>query len=199
MTLMPSPCCYIEGYLIADLSNDELADFERHLPSCAACRGVVAAEASMKRAICDASCEIESPSSALRYRIRRTLPDADLIAVISAGSHWRRIAAVAMVLGMLLTVSVSLLLPRATIRVADGGSSETAGVGSDVFEVIKPPTIQLANNKIGVPVESGDPNVSILLVYDIMQPSNSIEYESNVSASSIVTAYSDSKIQRSAR
>ncbi len=186
---MSNLCDHIDSYLVADLSNEDLAGFEQHLSSCVACQRIVAEEVSMKVAICDASHASERPSVALRERIRRLTPGVTSKSSTSADSMWHRITAVTIVLGLLLIVCVSLLAPTSTSRFAASRSAEDQSISSEVVEVVRPPTVLLRDGKIGVPVESDDPNVSVLLVYDIMLSSTRGERERSVCEKSVTSRH----------
>ena len=170
---MPSRCDQVEDYLTADLPDGAMADFAQHLRSCEDCTRIVAAAEEMKCVVRKASQDLESPSAALRDRVRRTMRQQSSVSVATFQQYRPlQVTALVIALGLLLAMSVLMLLPPGQNQVADSAPHESENHQPEISEMFRPPTIQLSDRNIGVPVESGDPNVTVLLVYDVVSSMN---------------------------
>ncbi len=145
-------CEQLEDYLCRLLDADASAEFEGHTNSCDACAAAVEADRSLMRLLRTASRSLESP--------RVTLHVPSIPSTASQPSRRSAAFAVATCLCALMLILATAF--RATTTKSAPTVSDVERPASSVE--IPPPSVQLAAGQTGIPIESHDPNIRILLV-----------------------------------
>ncbi len=155
-------CTWIDDYLAGDLPVDWNPLFEQHLLQCASCREEVEAWNTLRGMLAQAAEELEQPPEALSQRIAESLkrqpqppaeqPRARLLPAA---------AAVCLLVGALLyAIPQQDELP---LRPGEQSIAQKVAPKPDV-------TVALPDDLIGVPVDVGDPDVTVVWMYPTFQP-----------------------------
>jgi len=156
--MTPHICEQLDAWLLCDLDPEEAMAFEQHLLSCPACQTIQIRAATLAQSV---------PMERMRQRIRQVKPQIDEVqSVAKTRSSNRHIAAVC---AAVMTLAICLLLIVSTPDVSNENGIPRARTGHSMSSVMdtvnSPPIVRLADGLIGVPVDSSDSNVTILLVY----------------------------------
>lgn len=156
-------CDWLDDYLVGELPPVRTFEFKEHLDECMACRLEVDQWAAMSRMLKTATRELESPSATLPARIERERADRTQRNRRRA-FRWR----VAAVVGVcLLFATIFVAFERSTPR---GEKTEDEVADRPWIEVITPsPLVELPDNVIGVPIDIGDRNVTVVWIYPTVQ------------------------------
>jgi anti-sigma factor RsiW len=151
-------CDSLDEFLAGELAAQDRGEFENHLADCASCRGAVADWRALCRTLQAASVQLETPSAALLERIERESGTVTP-AVPRDRPTWRIAALVA---AALLAAVVFRDFLRPVSQVASTKPRESP---APVAKVARPPKIEIRGDVIGVPIDIGDPQVSIVWLY----------------------------------
>jgi anti-sigma factor RsiW len=154
-----SPCERLDDFLGGELTGETRRQFEDHLPECPSCRGAIADWQTLRGTLQSATRHLETPPTALVERIERE--SAVPAEPAATGSRTGRVAAL---------VAAALL---AAILFHDGPRSSRPPMASTSAEpaenrtttLVPPATIQFSGNVIGVPIDIGDPKVTVVWLY----------------------------------
>jgi len=157
-----NPCDALDDYLAGELPPAREAAFREHLDWCAACRMEVDGWAAIAGSLKRATCELESPDADLWVRIEHARASRQY------GARRRRLrcqfAAAACVAGLVIAgfMAFDRSAPRSVVEKPD----EPEAAAPLHMEVITPsPLVELPDDVIGVPIDVGDPNVTVVWVY----------------------------------
>ena len=152
-----SQCEQLDDYLVSELPADQTAAFEQHLNKCDSCRAEVADWHSMRGVLREASLKIETPSEGLVQRVGSTLRTRTVRPQRAAAN--RRIAA----------ATVACLAVAAFFTVIDWSAPQPVDTTNKeipwVTTLEPPANVQLPDDVIGVPIDIGDPNVTVVWIY----------------------------------
>jgi anti-sigma factor RsiW len=161
-------CEQLDDFLSDELSADERSRFEQHLAECMACREQVDEWRSLQSLLRTASETLEQPSAELMRDVSglvaAPVAERPLSPVpLDRAMQWRRIAA--MVAACLLVAGLLSTL-HWTVPQPDKAES------SWVTTVTPLPDVELPENVIGVPIDIGDPDVTVVWVYPLSESTN---------------------------
>jgi putative zinc finger protein len=158
----PMPCDALDDFLAGELAGDRRREFEAHLGDCPACRTEVAEWQNLSRKLKAATEELEVPPADLAHRIERAAK-FDGQTAVTTGRTWRIAALIA---ASLLAAALFRESFRPTLR-PNGESALTRPIS--VTAVPKPavlcPSVEVHGKVIGVPIDVGDPNVTVVWLY----------------------------------
>jgi anti-sigma factor RsiW len=154
-----SPCDLLDEFLVGELTVEERRAFEDHLPECPSCREAVADWQALCGTLQTATRRLETPPAALVERIERgsAVPVGTLA---TGGRTWRVAALVAAAL--LAALLFREAPPSGRPPVA---STSAAPAESRTTTLVPPANIQFSGNVIGVPIDIGDPKVTVVWLY----------------------------------
>jgi anti-sigma factor RsiW len=147
-------CELLDDYLDGDLSSTERALFEGHLSQCPECHQACETWQSGRRLLKSASEQLELPSRFLVEQIQQMS-----MRKVPAGR--RQIAAVTIAACALIGAVISL----GPGRNKSADLSPQATVEQPVSKPVASVRVSLPDNVIGVPVDIGDPNVTVVWMY----------------------------------
>jgi anti-sigma factor RsiW len=157
-------CDLLDDYLGRDLSVARQSEFEQHLATCEACRIAVSDWQTLCRTLVTATGELENPSPSLLERIHAgatvsTPPAARDI------QRWR-VAALAGAWLVAAALFASFLRPRAPQHeLAKAPQPQRNLPKSIAANAPLPPKVQFSDDVIGVPIDIGEPNVTVVWLY----------------------------------
>jgi anti-sigma factor RsiW len=156
----PSPCQLLDDYVAHDLTGDDLARFEAHLPDCSQCHRAVREERQLDAMLSEAVTRLDPSPEGLSKRVERRLRVA----------QHRRVAAV--VLASAASVVIMVLVGRFVLRTEPPKLTEQVRVQPEPPEPDGPPaaervrvTFPAGVGVIAIPEPSESPNVTIIRVY----------------------------------
>jgi anti-sigma factor RsiW len=166
---MPDDCELLDDFLSGDLPADKADRFTAHLASCEYCRAEIDEDRWIERLLQSSErLELESPSPALLEGIRSTLMKS-------------RQRAGMLACGLAAAV---LLIAAGWIALSGGLSSEEYGglvaEGDPPRQFVH--AVVTGENVIVVPVESPDPQVTIVRLFPTFQPDEGQVIETSPSA-----------------
>jgi anti-sigma factor RsiW len=161
-------CDLLDDYLEGELPVARRSEFDRHLATCEACRVAVNEWRTLCRALKTATGELENPSPSLLERIHASaivpaLPaDRDL-------QKWR----VAALVGASLVAAglfASILQPHPPHReLAKAPQTERELAKQTEAKPLLPPKVEFSDDVIGVPIDIGEPNVTVVWLFPTAQ------------------------------
>ena len=162
-------CDWLDDYLVGELTADRHFEFAEHLEECLECRSEVDHWSAMSHQLQTATRELEAPRATLPMRIERERARRT--------QRSRRRA-----FGWCVTTVVGACLLFATRFIefeAPKPSDEPIAdevVVPHLAEVSAPPAlVELPDSVIGVPIDIGDPDVTVVWIY----PTAQIDAKSN--------------------
>jgi anti-sigma factor RsiW len=167
-------CDWLDDYLVGEMPPARKLDFEQHLAECATCQSEVDQWAAMSGMLKTATRELESPSAALVARIERERS-------VRIQRNRRRIVG----WSVATVVAACLLFATRFIEFERPTSSDEPRkenvVAPHRTEIVSPsPLVELPENVIGVPIDIGEPNVTVVWIYPTAQiPTAQIDSEPN--------------------
>ena len=155
-------CDNLDDFLAGELAADRRRAFDAHLADCPACRAEVADWHSLCRTLKAATDQLEVPSAGLSRRIERgvkvTAPTAT-----KEGRSWRIAALIAVSLWAAVLFSEFL---RPTLPPDAKPTRPKAFVAATVPTAVPArPSIEVHGKVIGVPIDIGDPKVTVVWLY----------------------------------
>jgi anti-sigma factor RsiW len=153
------PCDLVDDFLGDELTAEARRAFEYHLAECPACRDAIASWQELCGTLESATRQFETPPTALLERIERGL-SVPAEPVATASRTWR---VAALVVAALLAAVVFSETPRSKRPPVASTSAEPAE--SRTTTLMPPANIQFAGDVIGVPIDIGDPKVTVVWVY----------------------------------
>ncbi len=159
--MKPIDCEQLDDYLAGDLPCDWVAVFEQHVGQCPACSAEVTQWKKLGTDLQQASQALEAPSAALMESIRESCEPTR--APPREPTRARRLAA---------AVAVCLTAGLWLAVIPGGRESSRPPKEDHVVAVPKGPItrVELPDNVIGVPVDIGDPDVTVVWVYPVYDP-----------------------------
>jgi anti-sigma factor RsiW len=161
-------CDSLDDYLGGELPIARRSEFDQHLATCEACRVAVNEWRTLCRALKTATSERENPSPSFLERIHASavvpaLPaDRDL-------QKWK----VAALVGALLVAAAlfaSILQPHPAHReLAKAPITARALAKQTGAKPLLPPKVEFSDDVIGVPIDIGEPNVTVVWLYPTAQ------------------------------
>jgi anti-sigma factor RsiW len=153
------PCDLLDEFLGRELTVAERRAFEDHLPECPSCRDAVADWQALCGTLRSATRPLETPPAALLERIEResAVPEEP---VATGGKTWRVAALVAASL-------LAAALFRGLLRPASPPASTRKPLAVEGATAMIPPPlkVEFSGDVIGVPIDIGDPKVTVVWVY----------------------------------
>jgi anti-sigma factor RsiW len=154
------PCDSLDDFLAGDLADDRRRELETHLVDCPACRAEVAEWQTLCRTLRAATETMEVPPADLSSRVERgPIFTADETA--KTGRTWRVAALIA---ASLLAAALFSEVLRPTLP----PDAERA-LPKTLVAAAKPapprPSIEVHGTVIGVPIDIGNPNVTVVWLY----------------------------------
>lgn len=158
----PQQCDWLDDYLAGELPCDWGPLFEQHLLHCTACRDEVAQWRTLRADLQRASLELEIPPEALFKSIQEKLePAAALPREPSRARRFAAAVAVCVVAALFLSTIFKKQepLPKRIDKTVVAAPKQ------------QPVTrVELPDDVIGVPVDIGDPDVTVVWVYPVYRP-----------------------------
>jgi anti-sigma factor RsiW len=153
------PCESLEEFLAGDLAVERRSEFENHCADCPSCRAAVEDWQALRQILQAATLELESPSAALSERIERG-PTVFARAVANDERTWK----VAALLAASLLAAVlfgDILRPVSPVATTNPRAAEAVTTAA----LSPPPKIEFTGDVIGVPIDVGDPKVTVVWLY----------------------------------
>lgn len=161
--MKPLDCRWLDDYLAGELPRDWVPLFEQHVENCAACGEEVAQWRALQAELSRASRTLETPPAALLQSIQTMYEPAP--SPSRKPSRARRFAAA--VAAVCLMAGLFFAVFTAQQELPD------VAVEDQVADVTPPPPVthvELPDDVIGVPIDIGDPDVTVVWVYPVYQP-----------------------------
>jgi anti-sigma factor RsiW len=163
-------CDSLDDYLGGDLSAARRAEFERHLPTCEACRNAVDEWRTLYRALETATSQLENPSPALLERVQSRLAtlatheDHDL-------KKWQVAALVgaSLVAAALFAIMLQPRAPRQELAKAPEAQRQ---LPKPSIAKLPRPSLEFSDDVIGMPIDVGDPNITVVWLYPTVKDAN---------------------------
>jgi anti-sigma factor RsiW len=154
-----SPCDRLDEFLADELPVEARRAFEVHLAECPSCRDAVADWRVLCGTLQTATRQLETPPAALLERVERELA-VSVATVAGKARTWKVAALVAA--SLLAAVLFRDLLRPASPPTSTKKPPAIAGVTATITPPIK---VEVSGDVIGVPIDVGDPKVTIVWVY----------------------------------
>lgn len=148
-------CDQLEDYLSRELPPERRAEFDRHLEVCEDCRSAVEDWNRLRTQLREATTRLEKPSEELLQRISE-MRSATTVRR-DESRQWYRVA---MLIAACVVVGALLSTIRWTIPHPGGKESHPI-----VTTIIPTDEVKLPDDVIGVPIDIGDPDVTVVWVY----------------------------------
>lgn len=156
MNMTKDLCELLDDYLAKDLPAERAHQFESHLETCEECRLAIDDWASLRRTLRQETELLETPSPQLLERLD--------FAFANQGPDHRRqrqwLRAGALVAACVLLVMLMRLAERPAPIIA---TVETSRI--ETITLSPPENISFPDDVIGVPIDIGDPNVTVVWLY----------------------------------
>jgi anti-sigma factor RsiW len=152
-------CDLLDEYLGSELSGDRRVRFESHLESCPSCRDAVDEWQALCRKLETATRQLETPSRDLCQRIELEVTGDR--PPVAREAQWESVA------GLLAASLVAAFLFVFMLRPAprhEEIASTPAAPRRDKLALSRP-KVEFSEDVIGVPVDIGDPNVTVVWLY----------------------------------
>jgi hypothetical protein len=159
-------CDELEDFLFGMLSATDVARFEQHCNVCEACRNGVQAERRMKALVAEAS-DIQAGASGEC----RLTADRKTEAGVAATAGRGRLS-VAMAMSVLAACLLFCFVDGSDQSGSDTDHTSVAvqNPGDSEFgDRVRLPRIRVAEDVLGLELESGDPNVVVMMLYPMHQ------------------------------
>jgi len=153
------PCDLLDEFLGGELTVEECRAFEDHLRECTLCREAFADWQALCGTLQTATRQLEIPPAALAERIERGL--AVPVGTLATGGRTLRVAA--LVAAALLAAVLFHEVPRSSRPPV--ASTNAAPAESRATTLVPPANIQFSGDVIGVPIDIGDPKVTVVWLY----------------------------------
>ena len=167
------PCQQLDDYLLRDLDAEQAEAFSNHLPECESCRFAVEQQAHLDRKL-KAGVEAFSCPPALVSRIRSERERRSCRRQAALGS----LLAAGLVIGFL---GWSLVLrtekpapekkfaqrPAQPQKISVPGKSNENPPKLSQSDPVSPVRVEFSENVLGVPIETGDPDITLFQVFPI--------------------------------
>jgi anti-sigma factor RsiW len=171
-------CDSLDDFLAGELAADCRAEFEVHLVDCPACRAEVAVWESLCRTLKASTGRLEAPPADLLSRVERA-PSLTVHKAAKSGRSWRVAALIAV---SLLAAALFSEVLRPALRPDAEHARPKAIVAATIPKSVpnpvpnpvpKPvlkraptrPLIEIRGKVIGVSIDIGNPNVTVVWVY----------------------------------
>ncbi len=152
----------LDDFIAGELAADCRAEFEAHLFDCPACRAEVAEWQALCRTLKAASDELEVPPADLAQRIERVAKIAGQT-VPKSGRTW---PVAALIAASLLAAALFREMLQPTLRPnAEQVRSKPILAATGPKPVPPPPSVEIHGKVIGVPIDVGDPKVTVVWLY----------------------------------
>lgn len=160
-------CDHLDEYVGRVLSKQARTDFSDHLHDCLACRDAVREWELARRLLKSALERSESPSASLLQRIKQ-----DSTAVTRLDDASRRNGGVVLVAACTLIAVVLGIwfVGKQTFR--HSTAEFLAQTNQDPANTSVPVSLSFPDDVIGVPVDIGDPNVTVVWLYPVVNVDN---------------------------
>jgi len=166
-------CERLEDYLFGLLNQTESVAFEIHLKCCNECSQAVREERRMKNLITAAVQDAAPAPFPEMHSADKTLHDLQHVRLADrAGEHSSaaasgRAAIAAALLMLAACVMLCIVFPSGAQRTPHSGEYRVAAVPNEKERVhfLQRPQVRLDNESLGLTVDSGDPNVVVMLVF----------------------------------
>jgi anti-sigma-K factor RskA len=156
------PCDFLDDFLAGELATDRRREFEDHLVDCPACRAEVADWELLRGTLKAATCQLEVPPADLSQRIERG-SKVTAQTETKEGRSWRVAALIA---ASLLAAALFREILRPNLRPsAEPALPKTLVAASPPKLVPTHPSIEIHGKVIGVPIDVGNPNVTVVWLY----------------------------------
>jgi anti-sigma factor RsiW len=161
------PCDLLDDYFGGELSADRRSEFEIHLATCQSCRIAVDEWQELCRKLATAAHELERPSQGLRERIERGATARPPREGLDAQK--RRVA---VLLGaFLLAAALFAVVLRPAPRHDEIAKTPQAKSPTRAT-ALSPAKLEFPDDVIGVPIDIGEPNVTVVWLYPTGQAAN---------------------------
>jgi anti-sigma factor RsiW len=164
---MTEPTCeQLDDYLDGDLSAELRVAFADHIRECQDCRDAVLHWESSRRLLKSAVEKLEIPGIALRERIERDALITTTVTTPKNRSTVRQRLAVLIAASAVIVAAISFWSPAAkTIKrpVSDLVERKQPDPPVSVTSV----SLSFPDDVIGVPIDIGDPNVTVVWLYPV--------------------------------
>jgi anti-sigma factor RsiW len=154
------PCDSLDDFLAGELAADCRVEFEVHLVDCPACRAEVADWESLCRTLKAATGRLEIPSADLLSRLER----ATSLTVHEAGKSGRTWRVAALIAASLLAAALFSEVLRPTLQ-PDAEQARPKALVTAAKPVPPRPSIEIHGKVIGVPIDIGNPKVTVVWLY----------------------------------
>ncbi len=154
------PCDFIDDFLTGELAADYRVEFKAHLVDCPVCRAEVADWESLCRTLRAATGQLEVPPADLWRPIERETKVAAHTAT-NDGRSWRVAALIA---ASLLAAALFSEILRPTLQ-PDAEQARPLALVAATQPVPTRPSIEIHGKVIGVPIDIGNPNVTVVWLY----------------------------------
>ncbi len=155
-------CRWLDDYVAGELPVDWEPLFEQHLENCDACRQEVQAWQTMRDLLGQATGELEQPPKSLTQRIQQSLTP-----VQPQQLEQPRTRLLSAVVAVCLLAGLFLLV---TPERQDQPAQPTHEPLATTQEHKPLAYVSLPDDVIGVPVDIGDPDVTVVWLYPVYQP-----------------------------
>ncbi|HXY36241.1 MAG TPA: zf-HC2 domain-containing protein [Planctomycetaceae bacterium] len=162
----PVLCDSLEACLAGELPAERRSEFEDHLLKCPACRSAVDDWRALCRILETATSRLENPSPELWERVQR--PATVQMRQHDRGLQKGRVAALigaSVAAGILFMVLLRPPPPREE-------SVKVSNVQPPAIAASKPPKLEFPDDVIGVPIDIGKPNVTVVWLYPTVKSAN---------------------------
>lgn len=170
-------CDCLDGYLSGWLSGDEAARFRAHLAECPDCTRKIDDERRIDRLLAQGAAKLQPVPPALIGRIEDEIRSMRRRRVIRWAFGLSTAVAVALAAAVWLTLQTGRLAPGPKPIVqkpteAENGEHDAASPARPASEGEARARVTLADRTEGivVPLETSNPNVSIVLIYPTVKP-----------------------------
>jgi anti-sigma factor RsiW len=159
-------CVSLDDFLAGELAADCRVEFKAHLADCSLCRAEVAEWQALCRTLKAASDELEVPPADLAQRIER----AAKVAGQTATENGRTWPVAALIAASLLAAALFSEILRPTLQ-PDAEQARPKALVAATLPKSGPkaaptrPSIEIHGKVIGVPIDIGNPNVTVVWLY----------------------------------
>jgi anti-sigma factor RsiW len=154
------PCDLLDDYVGGELSADRRSEFESHLETCQSCRNAVDEWRELCRTLATATHELEPPSRGLRERIEA----AATVRTSREGRNPQKWRVAALMGTSLLSAALFSVMLRPAPR-HDEIAKTPEVQRPNTTAAFKRAKLEFPDDVIGVPIDIGEPNVTVVWLY----------------------------------
>jgi anti-sigma factor RsiW len=163
-------CDSLDDYLAGDLPAERRSAFDQHLATCEACRVAVNEWQTLCRDLETATGELESPSPSLLERLQAgaAVPTPPASSDLQKWPDLQKWKVAALVLASLVAALffASILQPRPPHHeLANAPQTQRELSKPTVAKTPSRPKVEFSDDVIGVPIDIGEPNVTVVWLY----------------------------------